>query len=278
MRWCSAKVNAGHSQHWCASRLGISPKSLRNWHCTYSQLLEYKSDALPMTDGPQSQLKKVETELLNFIFARREQGCAIKFSSVVMKASKLLPEFSVKTITAKDAAVRRFLKSHDLVYRIGTHVSQKSPKLAEDDAADFVKTICPFLYGPSRHPSFILNMDQTLVYYSMQEKKSLHKKGARTVNVRTSKNESERITVAMTISAAGDLLQPTIVFKGKLLFIIFVLLYVTLNISFIINYNTLFISGKPGARIEVCELPTLPNGSHYTVQNKAWMDETVMLD
>jgi hypothetical protein len=216
MKWCARKVSEENwSQRDCARRLRLSPKSLRNWHKQYRHMLEYKKSALSMTDGPQSQLAPIADELLKFIFERREQGLPVSRQTVVLKASKLLPEFSVKTFTAKYAAVRRFLKKHDLVYRVGTHVSQKSPELAAADAADFVKTIRPFLHGPSRHPSFILNMDQTPVYYSMHEKNTLAKKGDRTVNVRTSQKDTERITVAVTISAAGDLLAPTIVFKGK---------------------------------------------------------------
>jgi hypothetical protein len=132
-----------------------------------------------------------------------------------MKASKLLPEFSAKLSKAKYVAMRRFLKKNNLVYHIGTHVSQKAPELAAADVSNFVKVIRPFLHGPSHHPSFILNMDQTPVYYSMHEKHTLAKKGDWTVNVHTSQKEMEHITVAVMISAAGDLLAPTIVFKGK---------------------------------------------------------------
>jgi hypothetical protein len=35
--------------------------------------------------------------------------------------------------------------------------------------------------------------------------------------------------------------------------------------------------GKPSGQIQK-ERPHLPLGPHYTVQKKAWMDETVMLD
>lgn len=216
LKWCARKTSSeGWSQRMCGRRLRIDPRSLRNWHRQYAAMLEVKSDVLSLCMGRRSALEQISDELLQFIFERREQGFAVSRKAVVMKASKLLPEFSVKSAIAKYSAVRRFLKRNDLVYRVGTHVSQKDPRLAEADAADFVKTIRPFLYGPSRHPSFILNMDQTPVFYSMHEKSTLQKKGSRSVNLRTSKDESKRITVAVTISAAGDLLQPTIVFKGE---------------------------------------------------------------
>lgn len=153
MKWCAKKVlEEKWSQRACACRLGIATRSLNTWHQQYSQMLEYKKSALRMDDGPQSQLAPIAEELLRFIFERREQGIPISRSTVVMKASKLIPEFSAKSSTAKYAAVRRFLKRNDLVYRIGTHVSQKAPELAAADASDFVKVIRPFLQGPSRLP------------------------------------------------------------------------------------------------------------------------------
>ncbi len=181
MKWCVKKKALGWSQRKCALHLKLDPKSLRNWQKQYN-------------------------ELLQFIFARRTQGVAVSRHTVVLKASKLLPAFSAKTTTAKYAAVGRFLTVHNLVCRIGTHVSQKAAELAHDEATDFVKVIHPFLRGPSRDPRWILNMDQTPVFYSMHKKYTLNVKCARTVNLRCSKNESERITVAVAISAAGDLL------------------------------------------------------------------------
>lgn len=222
MRWVAKKKGEGWSQRKCAKRLGLCPKSLRQWHREYTLLLEHKNQSGgSMHCGPISQLKVTEEELLRFIFERREQGFGVTRGAVVMKASKLLPDFAVKSLEARLSAVRRWLKSHDLVNHVGTHVSQKAPSLAADEAADFVKIIRPFLHGPSRDPRFILNMDQTPVFYSMHEKHTLNVKGARTVNLRSCKNDSERITVAVTISAAGDLLQPTIVFKGKYMFTCF---------------------------------------------------------
>ena len=39
--------------------------------------------------------------------------------------------------------------------------------------------------------------------------------GARTVNGRTSTPQTVRATVAVTVTASGELLEPVIVFKGK---------------------------------------------------------------
>ena len=72
--------------------------------------------------------------------------------------------------------------------------------------------------------------------------------GARTVNGRTSTSQTIRATVAVTATASGELLEPLIVFKGKL-----------------------------GGRIESREFATYPPGAVYACQDAAWMDERVML-
>ena len=128
-----------------------------------------------------------------------------------MYASKLLPGFGVKSSDAKYAAMRRFLEAHDYMHRLGMHKSQTLPLAAAADVFDFVLVMRPFLYGPTCDPRFLLYMDKTPVFFSMHETKSLEKRGSRTVNIRTSKNDLAQITVAITVTASGDSLCPVVI-------------------------------------------------------------------
>jgi hypothetical protein len=58
-------------------------------------------------------------------------------------------------------------------------------------------------------------MDQTPVYQAMDVGRTIDVVGARTVNLRTSANDSQRVTVAVTITASGKQLKSMIVFKGE---------------------------------------------------------------
>ena len=72
--------------------------------------------------------------------------------------------------------------------------------------------------------------------------------GERTsINGRTSTSQTSRATVAMTVTASGEMLKPLVVFKGK-----------------------------PGSCIETREFPTYPQDNIYACQHSAWMDERVM--
>jgi len=74
--------------------------------------------------------------------------------------------------------------------------------------------------------------------------------GKKTINIRTSTNDTKRVTVAVTITADGTLLPSTLVFKGK-----------------------------PNGRIARAEFPSgnYPTTHFYKCQDAAWMDEVVMI-
>ena len=167
---------------------------------------------------------------------------------VLIKASSLSAEFKAKTLEARYSAVRRFIRAHSFVYRMGTHVAQRDPEEVRTEASDYMNSVRPLVEGPHRDKRFILNMDQTPVYFSMCPKKTLEIVGVSTVHIRSSTSDTKRATVAVTIAADGTVLPAVVVFKGK-----------------------------PGGRIETKEFSTYPPNNQYHCQDAAWMDETVML-
>jgi hypothetical protein len=123
--------------------------------------------------------------------------------------------------------------------------------------------------GLNRQQKYILNMDQTPVFY-MPTGKTLNQvgktpasrlclsvhfvlvanntgAGARSVNGRASTFQTIRATVAVTVTASGEMLQPMIIFKGK-----------------------------PGGRIKKTEFGTYAPNAVYACRGAARMDERVM--
>ena len=120
--------------------------------------------------GPLSQLKTIEESLLRFILEMREQGMSVSTLMVTIQASRLSPEFSSKTVIARRSAVNRFLCSHSLVYQMGTHMAQRDPEEVHREASNYMQSVRPLLSGDHRDRRFILNMDQTPVYFSMNRR------------------------------------------------------------------------------------------------------------
>jgi len=74
----------------------------------------------------------------------------------------------------------------------------------------------PLLQGPECDQRWIINMDQTPVFFSMHPKKMLEILGNKTIiiGISTSTNDTRHSTAALTITAAGDQLVPMVVYQG----------------------------------------------------------------
>ena len=62
---------------------------------------------------------------------------------------------------------------------------------------------------------FIINMDQTEIFFSMVPTTMLNHVGDQSVNVCSSSSSTMHVTVALMVIAAGGLLPPMFVFKVK---------------------------------------------------------------
>jgi hypothetical protein len=165
--------------------------------------------------GPASQLKPIEDALLHYIFELREQGVTIDTLTVVLRASWISPEFRAKSFAVRCSCVKHFLHAHSYTYRMGTHTFQRPPAEVESKASNFMRFTHLIVNGSNRDWRFIINMDQTPVYFAMNAKRTLDEVGKKTIHVRTSTNDTKRVTVAVTITADGTVLLSTLVFKGK---------------------------------------------------------------
>jgi len=120
----------------------------------------------------------------------------------------LSPEFNANSITARCSTAICFMHAHSFVYQTGMHELQCKPEEVEGGVKD------PFVFGNHRVPRFVLNMDQTPVYFSMNSKRTLELIEKKTIHIRTSINDTKRATVAVIISGNGTVL-PSVVVYGE---------------------------------------------------------------
>ena len=158
--------------------------------------------------------------------------------------------FRNKSSNAKYHSARRFIRSHGLVFRIGTNESQRSPQEVAAEALDFiVNVVFPKVMETTRHHDYSLNMDQTPVPFTYNVRKTMEIVGCRTVHIRKSTCDTKRVIFAMTVTASCKVLKPVIIFKGV----------------------------RDG-RIVQREFPNYENDMVYLCQCAAWMDEAAMLE
>jgi hypothetical protein len=131
---------------------------------------------------------------------------------------------------------------------MGTHVSQHKPDKVAAESSNYMDLMRQIVEGPHRNRHFIINMDQTPVYFTMNAKRMLEVIGVKTVHIRTSTNDTKRVTVAVTITGSSAVLPSMVIFEGK-----------------------------PNGRIAKTEFASYPTTHRWRCQDNAWMDEGVMI-
>ena len=243
------RTHNGSSQAAACRALNVHEKQVIEWTKQFQNLKESSNKkAKSLCKGRSSILVPLTDPLLSFIFELRETGMAVSINMIVLKAAHLSRPFHEKSSKAQYHIVNRFVKSHGMVHRMGTHVAQKAPSESMGEARDYMEVTRPKMLEPSRHQDYVLNMDQTPVPFSYDPKSTSELIGRRTVHVRKSTSDTKHATLALTVTASGKALIPLIVFKGK-----------------------------PNGQIVTHEFPTYPKGLEYACQDNAWMDKRVML-
>jgi hypothetical protein len=237
-----------------AQVIGVPVTVLSRWHKAVSMICAAIADQ-PQThnrkailDGPASTLGSIEMDLLQFVFAKREQGIHVQHMLVTCKALSLLCDtFGPKSFNAKLKVVSRFMRKHNFVYCRATRQVTRALAEMSKDAMAFLEEIRPLLVGPHRDNHFIFNMDQTPLFFLYKSSSMLEMSGTKMIFVRKSSNSTNRAMAALTIMAAGDFLTPMVSFKGK-----------------------------PNGEFVKHELPTFDPTSIYACQDTAWMDKRTM--
>jgi hypothetical protein len=134
---------------------------------------------------------------------------------------------------------------------MGMHALQRPLAKVESKAFDFMQFMCCIVSSGNCDRRFVIYIDQTPVYFTMNAKRTLEVVGKKTIHISTSTNNMKRVTVGVTIMADGMLLPSTLVFKGT----------------------------TPNGRIVTKEFPSgdYPTTHFYKCQEAAWMDKQVMI-
>ena len=246
----------GHTVRTASNALNLPHWYYRRWRKSVSKADRLASvdavvpsgitgDTRKVHPGRLGQLAPFQDELLASVFEMRQQGLPVNTRTLRKEAARVSDEFKTKSTQAKISSVYRFIKKVGLSNRVSTHVAQKDHRETEEESTHFLTLMRQKVSGMD--PEDVLNMDQTPIPYSFPSSRTLEKKGAKTINVRTSTTDTKRATLAATVTASGKLLTPFLIFKGK-----------------------------TNGRIANRELQTYPDECIYACQEKAWMDESMM--
>ncbi len=210
------------SMNTVADELCVWPLSLSRWINNLSfchHITEMDEVRFSLSAACCGQLEDIGSDLSAYIEDLREKGYAIFRKMIVAQATQLLgPDsmFSLKSFAVLGQSVSCWMAKVGLTIRTGTHQAQAFPHTVFWTTLDFIVNIaCPTVSQGYHHPDFIMNMDETPVYFSIHHMKSVEKIGSKTVNICIAKNAGMHATMAVDFTASGIQLKSLIIFKGK---------------------------------------------------------------
>ena len=209
------RLASGESLRAVARSYAVDPSQIRKWRAKAVQLAQTKRSKKSLATGRKGRLKDHEEELMEWAFDLRGDGTALTYFDLVRKAIEVCPDFGNLTKSQQYHSVRRLCLSNCFLKRRFTHISQRLPQETEEESQQWLQVMRPIVSAPNVQKKFVLNMDQTPMYFSMAPVSTLNLQGARTVYGRRSGESGGRFTVSCTISANGDKLKPFIIFKGE---------------------------------------------------------------
>ena len=123
--------------------------------------------------------------------------------------------YSVIQKVSEFQGLEKFMVHDDLSLRARTSMSQKLPTDLVIKISSFHKYISKSKEENEFEERFIINMDETPLYFDIDPSKCIEEKGSKSVRVHTTGSEKHHLMVMLAVSAAGDILPPMIIFKGK---------------------------------------------------------------
>jgi hypothetical protein len=243
-----------------ALKYEVQPRDIRFWSRGFAvaktqfspRKWKAKSRGYSLTPGRAAKHGDKDDALASYLDNLRKDDRPVTVSLLCAEYKRLNPEdCEVPNFLIRQRIYRWMTRKHYCIRRI-THQAQNTRHCA-DLIADWVDYICNQIKMLGVPPSNVVNFDETNANFSIDSTTTVNRKGERTVSVKRAKS-TQRATVFLGVSMAGERLTPYIIFKG-----------------------VDRASGRVQREFNSAK-HSYPQTMKYTVQENAWMDETRMLD
>jgi hypothetical protein len=203
----------------------IDFRNLKRWIKSESDLRQkINKKKFTLHKGPSTKGPDLEIRLVAEVERLREKSITVSYSTMaeyIMKISNKTFLLHDNEVPVSDPHysrvydwVRRVLLRNAYTVRFATHTAQYA-EIDVNVVNDFVKAVNDYVLCYCISPDCVLNMDQTAVQFNETPRRTLARRGTRTVKTRSpGVTGGGRATVCLTVVESGTKLNPLVIFKG----------------------------------------------------------------
>lgn len=234
-----------HGNRAAGRKYSVSECNVRYWRKQKIALQETNKSRKAFRGPKSGKFPQVEEYLLKYVISLRNDGYAVSYEMLYFKGREIAAAhgISVSNFKVSRGWVIKFMKRNGLSLRRRTSLCQRMPNDFDQKVIDFHRFVIRKRKAKKYLLSQIGNADQTPISFDMPQSRTIDTKGTSSVIVRTTGSEKQRCTVMLAVTADGRKLAPYVVLKRKTM---------------------------PKVKF--------PRGIHVRVQEKGWMDTSLVED
>jgi transposase len=185
------------SKNQLASTHNVAPSTIREWVRKYGASFDAREDIdekKTVHKGGKVKNEAVNDQLKLFFEVLRDNGdVAVNYSTLATESLRLknMQVVDNREFLIETRRVRRWAKFNGIVYRAGTRIAQNTRHNLED-ANDWRQLIAETIAEYDIKDDCIINADQTPINFEIAAKKTLEKRGTKTVRIKTTGTTRER--------------------------------------------------------------------------------------
>lgn len=202
-----------------ARKCNIDESCVRRWKKNIKIIRLCKPSQKSVTGPKVGRFKEIEDCLFNWIIEQRNNGMPVSQNAIRIKAIRIARTQNVprEQFKASMGWCKKFMQRFGLSLRRRTTIAQKLPSDYTDKLIEYQKYVINLRKEHKYVFGAIGNADETPVFFDMPSNTTVNIKGAKTISLRTTGAEKQRVTVMLCVLADGTKLPPFVILKRKLL-------------------------------------------------------------
>lgn len=184
-------------------KFGLDESNVRRWVTSQENWKKTVSTRKAFRGPKCSKYPELEARVLSYIQDKRKYGMPVSREIIQLKAMEIAKELNMprREFRGSIGWCRRFMRRSGLALRRRTTLAQRLPADFEEKLVNFQRYVIQMRQRHLYPFHQIGNADETPVFFDMASNTTVDTKGVKSVLLRGTGNEKNRITVMLAVTA-----------------------------------------------------------------------------